>query len=126
MRIDFCSRLFAPLNVCLWLLIACPSSLGQFPTSNMEFLSHVPLSAMGGGGGSDIWGWTDPLTSREYALFGRTNGTAFIDVTDPLSPQYLGNLPTHTGSSIWRDIKVYQEPRLRRFRWKWAAWHPDI
>ena len=89
-------------------LAVCQRGFAQFPTSNMEFLSHVPLSAMGGGGGSDIWGWTDPMTGREYALMGRTNGTAFVDVTDPRSPEYVGNLPTHTSDSLWRDIKVYQ------------------
>jgi choice-of-anchor B domain-containing protein len=98
------------LAVCGMLSVigTCPRGFAQFPTTNMEFLSHVPLSAMGGGGGSDIWGWTDPLTSREYALMGRTNGTAFVDVTDPRNPAYLGNLPSHTGNSLWRDIKVYQ------------------
>ena len=88
---------------------ALPSSAwAQFPTSNVEFLSQVPLSSMGGGGGADLWGWTDPQTGREYALFTRTNGTSFIDVTDPTQPVYLGNLPTHTGSTLWRDVKVYQ------------------
>lgn len=52
-------------------------------------------------------GWTDPETSREYALVGLTTGTAFVDITDPATPLYLGLLPTATSSSIWRDIKVY-------------------
>ena len=56
---------------------------------------------------NDIWGWTDPLDGKEYALLGRTSGTAFIDITDPNNPVYLGDLPTHTVSSLWRDIKVY-------------------
>ena len=58
---------------------------------------------------NDIWGWTDPLDGKEYALLGRTTGTAFIDITDPNNPVYLGNLPTHTVSSLWRDIKVYTD-----------------
>ena len=40
---------------------------------------------------------------------GLTNGTAFVDVTDPENPAFLGNLPTATVSSAWRDIKVYQD-----------------
>jgi len=80
----------------------------QFPTSNIEYLSQVPLGSMGGGGGADLWGWTDPQTGKEYALFGRTNGTSFVDVSDPFNPAYLGNLPTRTGSTLWRDVKVYQ------------------
>jgi len=63
---------------------------------------------MGGTTGSDLWGWVDPLSDNEYALMGMTNGTAFVDVTDPEDPVYLGMLPTQTTSSAWRDIKVYE------------------
>jgi choice-of-anchor B domain-containing protein len=82
---------------------------GGFPCSNVDLLEHMPTSTIGGGNGNDIWGWTDPLTGNEYALMGRTNGTAFVDVTDPENAVYLGNLPTHTGNSAWRDIKVYAD-----------------
>ena len=64
---------------------------------------------MQGTGGSDIWGWFDTQTGNEYALMGMTDGTAFVDVTDPEDPVFLGKLPTETGSSVWRDIKVYQD-----------------
>ena len=37
----------------------------------------------------------------------RYNGTAFVDITNPLAPVRIGNLATHTGNSSWRDIKVY-------------------
>ena len=30
-------------------------------------------------------------------------------MTDPFNPQYLGDLPSFTGASLWRDIKVYQD-----------------
>ncbi len=89
--------------------IACfvASAGAQFPARNIELLSHLPLADIGGSGGNDIWGWTDPVTGDEYALFGRQNGTSFIRVTDPANPVYLGDLPTRTGTSVWRDIKVY-------------------
>ena len=82
---------------------AAPCTAGSaagYPCSNIDLLSFTPLSQLGGGEGNDIWGWTDPLTGREYALMGRTNGTAFVDVTDGESPVYLGNLPSHTNSSV--------------------------
>lgn len=85
------------------------SSFGQFDSDNVTLLGHLPLSTIGGGSGNDIWGWTDSQTGRDYALMGRTNGTAFVDVTDGANPVYLGNLPTATGESIWRDIKVYND-----------------
>ncbi len=88
-----------------------PEVAAQFQMSGIELMSHVPLASMGAGNstGSDIWGWTDSQTGREYALFGHSDGTAFVDITDPSAPSYLGQLPTATDSSIWRDIKVYQD-----------------
>ena len=83
---------------------------GPFDAHNIAFLSQLTLADMGAGNGvrgNDIWGWTDPLDKREYALVGRSDGTAFVDVTDPANPLYLGFLPTHTGNRAWRDIKVY-------------------
>ncbi|MBB5953911.1 choice-of-anchor B domain-containing protein [Saccharothrix tamanrassetensis] len=80
-----------------------------YPCKNVDLLSVLPLSAMGGGNGNDVWGWTDPSSGKEYAIVGRTNGTAFVDVSTPTSPRYLGNLPSNGGSSNWRDMKVYKD-----------------
>ena len=63
---------------------------------------------MNASAGNDSWGWTDPQNGDEYALMGLNNGTAFIDISDPANAIYLGKLPSHTSSSSWRDIKVYQ------------------
>ena len=57
--------------------------------------------------GSDSWGWTDPDTGNEYAIVGLSNGTAFIDISNPVNPEHLGTLPTQTFNSSWRDVKVY-------------------
>ena len=78
-----------------------------FPCDGYALQSHISLGQMGASGGNDSWGWTDPQDGKEYALIGLDNGTAFIDISDPVNPVYLGKLPTHTSSSIWRDIKVY-------------------
>jgi len=64
---------------------------------------------MGGTMGNDIWGWFDAQTGNEYALVGMTNGVAFVDISTPTEPVFLGNLPSETVDSIWRDIKVYQD-----------------
>ncbi|ROP37122.1 choice-of-anchor B family protein [Saccharothrix texasensis] len=79
-----------------------------YPCKNVDLLSVLPLASIGGGNGNDIWGWTDPSSGKEYAVVGRTNGTAFVDVSTPTSPRYLGNLPSNGGSSSWRDMKVYR------------------
>jgi choice-of-anchor B domain-containing protein len=80
---------------------------GSYPCSNVDLLAFMPLATIGGGNGNDSWGWTDSLTGKEYAIMGRSSGTSFIDISDPVNPIYLGNLPTHTVNSSWRDIKVY-------------------
>ncbi|MDC8002615.1 choice-of-anchor B family protein [Aureisphaera galaxeae] len=78
-----------------------------FPCSGYDLQSRISNGTMGASGANDSWGWTDPQDGKEYAIVGLTNGTAFIDVSDPVNPVYLGKLPTHTDSSIWRDVKVY-------------------
>jgi choice-of-anchor B domain-containing protein len=78
-----------------------------FPCNGFNLQSHISLGEMNASGGNDSWGWTDPDNGKEFALIGLDNGTAFIDISDPINPVYLGKLPTHTSSSIWRDIKVY-------------------
>lgn len=77
----------------------------------VSFLSIKDIGGKRGVGTNDIWGWTDPLTDREYALVGRTDGTSFVDVTDAHNPVYLGDLPKTEGSraSVWRDMKVYKD-----------------
>lgn len=80
---------------------------GPFPCRNINLASFLPLSDIGGGTVNDVWGWTDPSTGKEYALVGRSSGTAFVDLSDPYHPVYLGNLPTHSVDSLWRGIKVY-------------------
>jgi len=89
--------------------ICTGGSAGDFPCSGVSLRKRVSLETMGGTAGNDIWGWSDALTGNEYALMGMTNGTAFVDITNPEVPVFLGRLPTQTVESIWRDIKVYQD-----------------
>jgi choice-of-anchor B domain-containing protein len=80
---------------------------GDFACSGLFLRKRVPNDAIGGGEGNDIWGWADAQTGNEYALMGLTNGTAFVDVTDPDNPVFLGHLASNTTEAAWRDIKVY-------------------
>eukprot|EP01047_Picozoa_sp_COSAG01_P075965 COSAG01_NODE_13187_length_1623_cov_1.489501_3_plen_276_part_00 len=56
-------------------------------------------------------GWTDPELGNEIAMVSLFDGTAFVDITDPVNPIVLGKLDTHPGTlgSDWGDIKVYQD-----------------
>ena len=81
-----------------------------FPCSQVDLLSRLPLAEMGNAvRANDIWGWTDGTTGSEYALVGLLGGTAFVDVTEPEQPVYLGTLPGRGNPSTWRDIKVYAD-----------------
>lgn len=85
-----------------------------FGCQNVDLLSFMPLNKLAGGRGAklnDIWGWTDPDTGTEYALVGRTDGTAFVDISDPYNPLVVGNLWLTEGANpaSWRDVKVYKD-----------------
>ncbi|TCP24071.1 choice-of-anchor B domain-containing protein [Tenacibaculum skagerrakense] len=83
---------------------------GSYPCNNYDLMSIIDIATLSGSGtaeGSDIWGWTDPTTNKEYALVAMTNGTAFVDISDPVNPIFLGRLNTNTSNNAWRDVKVY-------------------
>jgi len=84
---------------------------GTFPCRNIDMLSHVSHAELGTTFVNDIWGWTDPRTNKDYALVGASNGTVFVDISDPKRPKVLGIMPTAStvGGSSWRDIKVYED-----------------
>lgn len=87
---------------------------GAFTCDNVDMVSFLSREDIGANRGiqvNDVWGWEDEETGGEYALIGRTDGTSFVDLTDPNNPVYLGDLPmTETANrSIWRDIKVYKD-----------------
>ncbi len=84
---------------------------GEYPCDNYDLLSLVPVSTLanssGNPEGSDIWGWTDPDTGKEYAIAAMTNSTAFVDITDPINPIFWGRLNSNAGNNYWRDVKIY-------------------
>ena len=83
---------------------------GNYPCNGFDLMGEIDVLTLSGSTaarGNDIWGWTDPLTQKEYAIAALTNSTAFIDVTDATNPIFLGRLETNTTSSIWRDVKTY-------------------
>jgi choice-of-anchor B domain-containing protein len=87
----------------------------MYPCSNVDLMSFLSVSALGdppsvsGGKINEIWGWTDPATGNDYALVGKTDGVTFVDVSDPMNPVVVGDLPKFASAapSVHRDIKVY-------------------
>jgi choice-of-anchor B domain-containing protein len=92
-------------------LFPCENGMaGEYPCNGIDIISYMDTATLSGGSGangSDVWGWTDPTTNKEYALIGMTNTTAFVDISDPSNPINLGRLNTAQGAAPWRDIKVY-------------------
>ena len=81
-----------------------------FACDGVDLLAFLPTSAIGGAPDervSDVWGWIDPATGREYALVGRSGGAAIVDVTDAASPRYVGVVPANPSGA--RDLKVYAD-----------------
>ncbi|MDG1264052.1 MAG: choice-of-anchor B family protein [Flavobacteriaceae bacterium] len=99
-----------PLTVPPSGLVLCDGGLaGDYPCLGYDLQSIVSLSVMGATAGNDSWGWTDSQSGKEYVLMGLDNGTAFIDISKPDQPVFLGKLNSATVPSTWRDIKVFQD-----------------
>jgi len=97
-----------------------PSIRGPFPdTDGLVFLGQLTnkelgvsrLVFTGASFLSDIWGWTSPISpNHEYAIVGTSSGVAFVRVTDPENPEFLGLVPTTDTTTLrnfWWDIKTY-------------------
>ncbi|MQA83131.1 MAG: choice-of-anchor B family protein [Streptosporangiales bacterium] len=81
-----------------------------YPCHRIDMLSHLSLDDLGVSFVNDMWGWTDPLTRKDYALVGATEGTVIVDVSHPTRPDVVGTLPAHAldpEAPFWRDLKVY-------------------
>ncbi|MFD2551271.1 choice-of-anchor B family protein [Bizionia sediminis] len=94
-------------------LFPCENGMaGPYPCNGYDLMGHIPNSVLGNPSseGNDSWGWTDSATGNEYALVGTTQGTAFVDITDPVNPLLLGRLASASPGdrgNVWRDVKVY-------------------
>ena len=96
-----------------------------YPCNNIDLIASLTPSELLGERLSDIWGWTDPVTGKEYALVAMTDRVTFVDISSPSEPIVVGSLPESISnksnssssmlhddddegkSSAWRDIKVY-------------------
>ena len=77
-----------------------------FDSQNLTLLSWLPLAEFGSPStGSDCWGYTSPESGREYAIFTHSEGTAFVEVTNPGDAQVIANIAGP--NSLWRDVKIY-------------------
>ncbi len=89
------------------ILVNAPSE-GPFDSSGIALLGRLRLSQIDSfpDSATDIWGYVSP-SGREYALLGLSNGTAFIEVTDPASPALVDIIPHVAGCCS--DSRVYKD-----------------
>jgi choice-of-anchor B domain-containing protein len=107
MKYSLFTFVFTIMSLCTWAQTPCVDGMaGTYPCLNVDLMAFIPLEDIGDGENTnDIWGWVSPVTGREYALVGCSNGTAFLDISSPASPIYIGFLPTHTDENLWRDLE---------------------
>ncbi|HTU58804.1 MAG TPA: hypothetical protein VMF89_10230, partial [Polyangiales bacterium] len=87
--------------------VPCENGMaGPYPCSGIDMLSRVGLSDMKAQAGNAVWGGVESKGHREIAVVGLDNGTAFVDLSKPTCPVVLGKLPSTTGRSQSRDVKV--------------------
>ena len=79
---------------------------GGFASSGVQLKSWLPLNTMSTGAqnGNSCWGWISPA-GREYAIMGLSNGTAFVEVTNPAAAT-LKSFQTGP-TSQWRDVRTH-------------------
>ena len=79
---------------------------GPFASSGIVLKSWFPLNTLASGvqNGNSCWGWVSPA-GREYAVMGVSNGTAFVDITNP-GASALKSFQTGV-NSLWRDVRTH-------------------
>ncbi len=90
---------------------------GELECDAVDLLAHFSFADISTppSSATDVWGFVDLNTDREYAIVGYNIGTAVIDVTDPSAPVEVGFIDGQRAS--WRDIKVYQYFDAGESRW---------
>lgn len=84
-------------------------TVAGFPCDSVILVAHLSEAELGTSAASDNWGWTDPRTGIEYAIVAADEGTIFVSLEDPENPLVLGMLPTHSGETLVRDLKVFAD-----------------
>ncbi len=78
-----------------------------FASSGVRLMAWFPANTFAAvnTSGNDVWGYVS-ASGREYALMGLSNGTGFVEVTNPGSSAIVKFITGPT--SMWRNIKTYK------------------
>ncbi len=83
---------------------------GTFASDGVLLQSWFPITAFNNAlvtntSASDCWGYVSP-SGREYAIIGLSEGTAWVEVTNPAQSTMVRFIAGP--SSLWRNVKTYQ------------------
>jgi len=93
------------IHVCMSCLIAASCGSDDEPSApQISLLGHIEIP---GNLGTDVWGYTDQSTGREYAIAGdfsnlRNGNVTLVDITEPTNPQIAS-----TTEVIGFDMKTF-------------------
>ena len=108
----------------------------NYVRQNIDLISlSTPNFGVGGTDGrlySGCWGWYQQSKNKEYAICGASNGTYFMDITNPATPSVSAYVPGKLGCT-WREMKTYQnycyivsdDPNPNRFQIVDMQYLPD-
>ena len=57
---------------------------------------------------SACWGWTHPISGREFAIACSKSGTYWVDITNPTTPTVSAYVVGTYTNATWREVKTYQ------------------
>ncbi len=88
--------------------VECRPQGDEFDAMGVKLLDRVPLTAFDSGStrANDVWGYVSP-GGREYAIIGLTQGTGFVDVTDPTESVVIADISD--AASTWSDMATFGE-----------------
>ncbi len=82
----------------------------EFDRLNIELLGRwtIPVDKVEefGTKHSSCWGYAQE--GREYAIVSCSNGTAYIDITDPSFPEFIDFVESDVKNATWREYKTYK------------------
>ncbi|KAH8650523.1 hypothetical protein BGZ60DRAFT_534184 [Tricladium varicosporioides] len=91
--------------------------LYKFRCRNMDLYSFISHADMGAptGEGSSAWGWSDPVSGREFVATGAYEGTSLLEINKAGQLVQLGFLPSYAPIgyySTWHEIRAYKNYML--------------
>ena len=68
---------------------------GGFACHKLDLAAFIPIDVFTDGRMNDVWGYRHDESGRQFAIAGTSTGTAFVEVTNPIAPVFIGTLPAH-------------------------------